>query len=67
METLAFLAHSLKGMSGNLMARQVQELAARAEVAARQARPDALALAEQLAGAMARMLAALAARVDNET
>jgi PAS domain S-box-containing protein len=64
MEALAFLAHSLKGMSGNLMAESVRESAARAETAARQGRAEASELAVELAGAMERMLAALAARAE---
>jgi HPt (histidine-containing phosphotransfer) domain-containing protein len=64
MEALAFLAHSLKGMSGNLMAESVRESAARAETAARQGRAEAPELAVELAGAMERMLAALAARAE---
>jgi HPt (histidine-containing phosphotransfer) domain-containing protein len=46
---LAFLAHSLKGSAGNLAALELQELAARAEQAARAQNPDGLLLAKKLA------------------
>lgn len=62
MAQLTALAHTLKGMGGNLMARQLQDLAARTERAARTAAPDTAALAELLAAAVEEALAALAAR-----
>ncbi len=61
-KTLAFLSHSLKGMGGNLMAEELHALAARAEAAARGETADALELAERLAQAVERLLAALARR-----
>ena len=57
---LAFLAHGLKGMGGNLMADELHALAARAEVAAKNGAEDTRELAEQLAQAMERLLAELA-------
>jgi signal transduction histidine kinase/HPt (histidine-containing phosphotransfer) domain-containing protein len=46
---LAFLAHSLKGVYGNLAARESQKLAAAVDLAAKQGDASSLALAEQLA------------------
>lgn len=56
---LAELAHALKGMGGNMMAARVHELGGRTDLAARQGRPDAAQLAEQLAQAMEALLAAM--------
>ncbi len=63
-EALAFLAHSLKGMSGNLMAESVHDLAKRTEASARASRTDAPVLAEELAEALEALLAALRERVQ---
>ncbi|MBI3525682.1 MAG: PAS domain S-box protein [Betaproteobacteria bacterium] len=62
MEALAFAAHSLKGMSGNLMAWPLHELAKRTEEAARQGAPETIEQAVQLAETLERLLAALTAR-----
>ncbi|EXJ16763.1 PAS domain S-box protein [Imhoffiella purpurea] len=53
---LAFLAHSLKGTAGNLFANGFADLAALAESSAREARPDAVRRARQLADALDSML-----------
>ncbi len=57
---IAFVAHGLKGVSGNLKATVVFDLAKATEMAAREARPDAAALANQLATLVEAMLAELA-------
>jgi HPt (histidine-containing phosphotransfer) domain-containing protein len=57
---IAFLAHSLKGMAGNLMADTLRELAAETETAARAGEPGAIGRAEVLAGAVETLLAELA-------
>ena len=62
-QELVFVAHALKGMGGNLMAETLRELAARTEMAARAGEGSALDLAEELAVAVERLLAALAERV----
>ncbi|HNA29052.1 MAG TPA: PAS domain S-box protein [Thiobacillaceae bacterium] len=60
---MAFIAHALKGMGGNLMADELRELAARTEAAARAGEAQSTELAEELALAVERLLAALAARL----
>ena len=59
-EALAFITHSLKGVSGNLMATTVFELATAAENATREGKAEATELACQLAGLMEAMLEELA-------
>ncbi|MCX7166847.1 MAG: PAS domain S-box protein [Rhodocyclales bacterium] len=67
LKTMAFIAHTVKGVGGNLMARGLQDLAARAEVAARLDDPAAASLAAELAAELAdeveALLVALATRV----
>ncbi|MDP3639243.1 MAG: PAS domain S-box protein [Azonexus sp.] len=58
-ETLAFLAHALKGASGNISADTLFELARQTEDSARHARPEALLLAMQAANALEEILRAL--------
>lgn len=62
-EALARLAHSLKGMGGNLMAGQVFELGKQADLAAREKSEEALHLAERLAQAMEALLEELERRL----
>jgi PAS domain S-box-containing protein len=64
--TLAHLAHSLKGVGGNLMVRGLQELAARAEIAAREGKPEARVLAEDLADSLEGVLDAMRRRLQTE-
>ena len=64
-EKLAFAAHSIKGMAGNMMAAEVQGLAKAAEAAARTGGADAGERAEQLAAAAERLLAEVAARLQS--
>jgi two-component system, sensor histidine kinase and response regulator len=59
---LAFVAHGLKAVGGNMKASQIHYLGAGAESAARAEQPEALDLAEQLARAVDTLVAALAAR-----
>lgn len=63
-EALARLAHSLKGMGGNLMAGQVFELGKQADLAAREKSEEALHLAERLAQAMEALLEELERRLQ---
>jgi len=56
---LAFLAHSLKGVYGNLAAHACQELAATVEQAAKQADAGCVPLAEQLAARIPLLYAEL--------
>jgi PAS domain S-box-containing protein len=60
--TIAFIAHSLKGTGGNMKARQVNELGAQTETAARAEQTEAFELAEQLALAVEALRAALICR-----
>ncbi|MCB1786801.1 MAG: PAS domain S-box protein [Gammaproteobacteria bacterium] len=56
LEGLAFNAHAVKGLAGNLAADAVQELAARTEKAARAGQSEAVALAAELAETLKRLL-----------
>jgi HPt (histidine-containing phosphotransfer) domain-containing protein len=60
---LAFRAHALKGMSGNLLAHGVQNLARQVEADARAKAPQALDAAIELAVQVEALLAALSARL----
>jgi len=62
MEGLAFLAHTLKGMSGNLVLNELFMLAKEAELAARGERDDAILLAGDLADKVDRLLNEIAER-----
>ena len=61
LDAIAFTAHSLKGMGGNLMATSLRHLATRTEDAARRGDSDTPALAIQLAGVLELTLSALTA------
>ncbi|HEX8963776.1 MAG TPA: MASE3 domain-containing protein [Rhodocyclaceae bacterium] len=63
-EELAALAHTLRGVAGNLKARAVMELARRLEEAARQNRAEAAGFAASAADAADRMLAELKAHAE---
>ncbi|MBL8470445.1 MAG: PAS domain S-box protein [Rhodocyclaceae bacterium] len=63
---IASMAHSLKGMTGALMAASAQTLAARADVAARRHQPDAPACAEQLASALETLIAGISSHLDGD-
>ncbi|MCP5279236.1 MAG: Hpt domain-containing protein [Thiobacillus sp.] len=65
-EALAFAAHSLKGMSGNLMADELHTFAARVELAAKRHETMALDEAELLAQAVERFLACLVIRIGDQ-
>jgi PAS domain S-box-containing protein len=60
---LAFLAHSLKGVLGNLLAIPAMEQAAHCEQAARAQSPETPSLARDLATTLEAVLAELAARM----
>ncbi|HMV54602.1 MAG TPA: Hpt domain-containing protein [Rhodocyclaceae bacterium] len=59
---IAFVAHTIKGVAGNLMARPAESLARETEAAARGSSPEALQLAMRLAEAIETMFAATRAR-----
>ena len=61
-ETLAFLAHSLKGVCGNIHAKGAYALARQTEDSARSGDNDAPLLAEALAAQLEMLLAVLEAR-----
>ncbi|MDP2794498.1 MAG: Hpt domain-containing protein, partial [Sulfurisoma sp.] len=60
-ETLAFIAHGLKGLGGNLDAGPLREAAAALEIAAKAGSDDTPALAEPLADVLEATLKELAA------
>ena len=60
LDTLAFIAHSLKGVGGNLEAPRLYELAKQTEASARAGADDAIRLATELAETVAAMLMELA-------
>jgi two-component system sensor histidine kinase/response regulator len=62
---LAFAAHSLKAIGGNLKAHGVKELAARTESAAKAREPQAAALAAELADLFDALLAELSQRLSD--
>lgn len=66
LESLAFTAHALKGLGGNLMARSLQALAKETEIAARAGHHAAPALANELADALDTLLAALTTHVNGD-
>jgi PAS domain S-box-containing protein len=64
--TLAFLAHSLKGLGGNLMAEELRAQAAETEMAVKRGDPAQAELAERLATAAEHLLAELGRRLGEE-
>ncbi|WP_435961795.1 Hpt domain-containing protein [Immundisolibacter sp.] len=67
LEAIAFSAHALKGLAGNLMARDVAALAREVEVCARSGEARTGFLAGELAREVDLLLAALADRVGQDT
>ncbi len=63
LDAIKFIAHSLKGSSGNLEAAKLMELARETEMSARLATPDVLALAEKLARQVESLLQELSYRL----
>jgi signal transduction histidine kinase/HPt (histidine-containing phosphotransfer) domain-containing protein/AmiR/NasT family two-component response regulator len=61
---LALLAHSFKGMAGNIAARPVTELAAKVEAMARQEDSAVVTFAQQLAEKIEELLAVLKQHID---
>ncbi len=61
-ESLAFVAHALKGVAGNLMANGVFEMAKSTEMSARAGEPGAIESAHELAGKIDELLVALERR-----
>ena len=59
LEAVAFIAHGLKGMAGNMKARHVYDLGAKTEAAARAGSAEARAMAEHLAAATETLMAEL--------
>jgi HPt (histidine-containing phosphotransfer) domain-containing protein len=62
---LAFAAHSLKAIGGNLQSHDVRELATRTESAAKAGDPAATALAAELADLVDALLAELSRRLSD--
>ena len=62
-DTLVFVAHSLKGVAGNIRADALRAWAAETELAARQHAPDAAERAQVLADGLARIMIVLAERL----
>jgi HPt (histidine-containing phosphotransfer) domain-containing protein len=59
-QALHFLAHSVKGMAGNIMAPALHKEAMEADMAARESRPEAAQLGMNLAVSLEALLAELA-------
>jgi HPt (histidine-containing phosphotransfer) domain-containing protein len=55
-QTLHFLAHSVKGMAGNILAQDLHRQAMEADMAAREGRTEAAQLCLALAGALESLL-----------
>ena len=66
-EALAFLAHKIKGIAGNLAASAAQELASATELAAKENDAQSLLLAQQLADKFTLILAELAHQLETDT
>jgi len=66
-DALAFIAHGLKGVGGNIAAASLREHARRTEEAARKRGPDAADCAERLAEDLERVLAQLARHAGSDT
>ena len=60
---LAFIAHSIKGVGGNIRAQAIYELAQQIHQAAVREDPESFVLAEELAGQMEHLLAEVEARL----
>jgi PAS domain S-box-containing protein len=63
-QALHFLAHSVKGMAGNIMAQALHRQAMEADMAARQARPEAAGLCMELASALENLLQEIARTIS---
>ncbi|MDD5295839.1 MAG: PAS domain S-box protein [Rhodocyclaceae bacterium] len=59
-EAMHFIAHSVKGMAGNIMAKGVHKQAMEADMAAREARSEAVSMAMDLADTLEILLQELA-------
>lgn len=64
LDTLVFVAHSLKGVAGNIRAPQLRQLASEAEQAARRHDPQTGPLCLALAHGLEQLLAQLAVKLD---
>ncbi|MBD3610769.1 MAG: Hpt domain-containing protein [Gammaproteobacteria bacterium] len=56
LESIAFLAHRVKGAAGNIMAESVFALAEKTELSAKNNEPDSMQLASQLSEQVALLL-----------
>ena len=63
-DTLVFVAHSLKGVAGNIRAPQLRELASKTEQAGRLHAAEAMALSLDLAQGLEQVLSALSNKLD---
>lgn len=64
LDTLVFVAHSLKGVAGNIRAPQLRQLASEAEQAARRHEPQAGPLCLALAQGLEQLLTQLSAKLE---
>lgn len=67
LQQLTFVAHSLKGMAGNMLLSDLQALAKQTEFAARAGDTNTPELANELASAVTELLAALSAQVASRS
>jgi HPt (histidine-containing phosphotransfer) domain-containing protein len=63
-ERIAKLAHKVKGTAGDMVAEPLRELARDTELAARDSKPESVAMGLALAAALDEFLAELRVRVD---
>jgi PAS domain S-box-containing protein len=63
--TLNFIAHTLKGVTGNLMASAAQDVASRCEASAREGHESAFVLAEELGAELDALISELEGRTGN--
>ena len=55
-QDIAFVAHSLKGVAGNIMAVSVAEKASQTEISAKSKEPTTIAYAKELQGLIERLI-----------
>ena len=67
LEAIAFIAHGLRGTAGNLEAQGMRDLASETEASVRAGRADPMALAEELARLLERLLAELARHLESSS
>lgn len=65
-EDIVFLAHNIKGSSGNIKAAPIYELAKKTELSAREGNDDAIALAKTLLIKLGQLNTAIGERIAEQ-